>query len=262
MWYEYSIWKKIKAGLLFLTVGWMVWVVVKMVGTCCLHHQHFDITFHCGCCRCKVQDDGQWVTSGAGSGSGNGHDDTTKLQSPPLQSPHSSGKDELSSLQAIEALDNEDDEDLNHQYNLPPNLPHKDHKGHKGHKGAINDDNKLYIGGPSRDFGTDFFLTGGKMTHLSSRDMCIGLYFLAMLVVPSVGLIIATVYGNVTINEWQASSSELCGYVYVEMCFKILVIILPGYSRISTTIVPFILLPSSLLLAYPLLHTPLHVLLR
>ena len=67
------------------------------------------------------------------------------------------------------------------------------------------------------------------MTHLSSRDMCLGLYFLTMIIVPSVGVMISAANGNPTINAWHAASPELCGYLYLEMCFKILVIILPGW---------------------------------
>ena len=136
-------------------------VVVRLVGTCCLHNQQFDITFHCGCCMCKVHDDGQWnVASGTGNGNGDQTTQSQPQQQPQQQQPSDPAIDDSSSRE-------ESNPPLNspNPINSPNN--HNNNTNNKGQtkdrEGNIQEGNNEEGGkyaGASRDFGTDFFLTG------------------------------------------------------------------------------------------------------
>lgn len=101
--------------------------------------------------------------------------------------------------------------------------------------------------------GDDFFLTG-KWAHVTSRDICLCVYFAMLLLLPATGLLVALLAGNPHANSWQSSVrhllgcycmicahrftlslprrrqvGEICGYIYIQMAFTTFVIILPGW---------------------------------
>jgi len=52
--------------------------------------------------------------------------------------------------------------------------------------------------------GDDFFLTG-KWAHVTSRDICLCVYFAMLLLLPATGLLVALLAGNPHANSWQSS---------------------------------------------------------
>jgi hypothetical protein len=52
--------------------------------------------------------------------------------------------------------------------------------------------------------GDDFFLTG-KWAHVTSRDICLCVYFAMLLLLPATGLLVALLAGNPHANSWKSS---------------------------------------------------------
>ena len=73
------------------------------------------------------------------------------------------------------------------------------------------------------------YLRSGKQSQWTSRDFSLTLFFSAMLLIPAGGLIIATACGNPMINALQASAYEISGFVYLQMCFTTVILVLPGF---------------------------------
>ena len=78
------------------------------------------------------------------------------------------------------------------------------------------------------DLALDQYLNS-KNAHMSSRDISMALFFTAMLLIPAGGLVIAIATGNFAVNSFRANESEISGYVYLQMVFTTLVLILPGW---------------------------------
>lgn len=78
------------------------------------------------------------------------------------------------------------------------------------------------------DLALDQYLNS-KNAHMSSRDISMALFFTAMLFIPAGGLAIAIATSNFAVNSFHANESEISGYVYLQMVFTTLILILPGW---------------------------------
>ena len=85
------------------------------------------------------------------------------------------------------------------------------------------------------DQALDLYLNSMN-AHMSSRDISMALFFTAMLFIPAGGLVIAIATGNFAINSFRANESEISGYVYLQMVFTTLILILPGWLARYVTV--------------------------
>jgi hypothetical protein len=189
--------------LLFISVGWMVWLLSRCMGVCCYSGRKVGIVCQCCCCKCNADTEGNVVVSPRSMFGG------TLTKKPPTRAV---GKDRDKDRDKVK------DKDKKNEGN--------DHKSESVvDTGSAKSSKKS---SKSADFGDDFFLTG-NWVHFTSRDICILLYFLMMISLPAVGFGIAVYCGNPQINSFQSSVQEISGYIYLQMGFTTVIIILPGW---------------------------------